>query len=71
MLWVTKDLNVLLFYPTETKLSSIPALIDVSSTDDEIVRNDDQFESLVVLYNKHNFKYLEQENFDGMILFVT
>ena len=51
-------MNVPLVYLTETQLSSITALIDVCSTD-EIVRNDDQIESLTVLYNKHNFKCLE------------
>ena len=41
-------------------------LRDVSSAY-EIVRNDDQFKSLAILYNKHKFKCLEQKNFDAVI----
>ena len=62
-------INVPLVCLTETQLSSTTVLRDVSSTY-EIGRNDDQFDkfkSLAVLYNKHNFKCLEQENFDGVI----
>ena len=58
-------LNVPLVYLTETQLSTT-ALRDVSSTY-KIVRNDNQFESWAVLYHKHKFKCLEQENFDGVI----
>ena len=54
-------MNVSLACLTETQLSSTTVLRDISSTY-EIVRNDDQIESLAVLYNKHNFKCLEQEN---------
>ena len=62
-------MNVPIVCLNETQLSSATALTDVSSTD-EVVRNDDQFgkfKSLAVLYNKHNFKCLENEDIDGII----
>ena len=57
-------MNVPLNCLTKTQLSSATVLRNVSSTY-EIVRNDgqfDKFKSLAVLYSKHNFRYLEQEN---------
>ena len=54
-------MNVSLACLTETQLSSTTVLRDISSTY-EIVRNDDQIESLAVLYSKHNVKCLGQEN---------
>ena len=62
-------INILLVWLTEHQLSSTTVLKNGISTY-EIVRNDDyfdKFKSLAVLYNKHNFKCLEQENFDGVI----
>ena len=62
-------INILLVCFTEHQLSSTTVLRNGTSTY-EIVRNDDHFDkfkSLAVLYNKHNFKCLEQENFDGVI----
>ena len=61
--------NVPLVCLTETQLSSTTVLRDVSSLY-EIIRNDDQFDkfkSLAVLYSKHIFKCLKQDNFDGVI----
>lgn len=57
--------NVPLVYLTETQLSSTTVLRDASSTY-AMERNDDKFKTLVVLYDKHSFECLEQENFDGV-----
>lgn len=57
--------NVPLVYVTETQLSSTTVLRDGSSTY-AMARNDDKFKSLLVLYDKHSFECLEQENFGSV-----
>ena len=59
-------INLPLACLTETQLLFTIVLRNVS-TIYEIIRSDEQFESLAVNYNKHNFKCSEQENIDAVI----